>query len=244
MPLMNRIWMTLLGTLVICNSAWAGEPSPCTRLHALYPEPGSFSKRFGTALITGASVSDDFGGVRSPGRRVLEAEKCGFVKKAYPHTPSEEILGHLHSEARGKSFRSLIAIDLFFWDPEKGAKAACEPGHVEKIVRQLKRFSRFLILAKIPPELARGSSECVTLINRELESACVRGKGCFLAPPVPFDRYTGSAPPLQEDGLHLSDAGAEFASHSVCSAFIGISPRPTPGVRRRFPRDQDPDLRQ
>ncbi|NDF15947.1 hypothetical protein EB061_11610, partial [bacterium] len=74
MPLMNRIWMTLLGTLVICNSAWAGEPSPCTRLHALYPEPGSFSKRFGTTLITGASVSDDFGGVRSPGRRVLEAE--------------------------------------------------------------------------------------------------------------------------------------------------------------------------
>jgi hypothetical protein len=217
-----RAWSVIWMLFLIASNARAAEPSPCTRLRMLYPEPGSLSKSIGKTLITGASVSDDYGEVKSPGRRVLENHQSDFVKKAFPHTPSDTILDLLKSELGSKRFRTLIAIDLFFWDPEKGAKGACDPGHVEKILGRLKRFSRSIILAKIPRELARGPSDCVTLINRELESSCEKTPGCFLSPPAPFDRYTGSEPPLQADGLHLSDAGSEFASQSVCVALLEL----------------------
>gem|GEM_PF-5301855 len=199
--------------------------SSCRQLKAIYHEPGSFSRAFGPAFITGASVSDDWNGVKSPGRKVLESMGARFTKGAYPWASSDEILDLIKEKPPAAGTKTLIAIDLFFWDPELGEEAACKPGYVDSVIHELRKYSSRLILAKIPVLLAQGDADCVSLINEELEESCVAGNHCYLAPEPDFGGGANPARYFQADRLHLSDAGSSLAAESICSTFLRMPSR-------------------
>ncbi|NDG84909.1 MAG: SGNH/GDSL hydrolase family protein [Proteobacteria bacterium] len=189
-------------------------------MRALYHDAGSFDRAFGPAFITGASVSDDWNEVKSPGRRVLEMMGARFTKDAFPWSSSEEILEEINEKPPAARTKILIAIDLFFWDPDLGEDANCKPGYVDSVIHELRKHSDRLILAKIPVSLARGDAACVSLINEELEESCVPGNHCYLAPEPDFGGGANPAKYFQPDHLHLSDEGSALAAESVCSTFL------------------------
>jgi hypothetical protein len=219
---MVRFLLTIIASTSL--SAYAQPSGACKKLHAIHPDPKSFRQAFAPALITGASVSNDFGGIKSPAKRVLEQFGARYDQAAFPHEPSEKIL-ELLSNLKGKRrYRTLIAVDLFFWDPEKGSAGSCEKGHVTQVIASLRERSRQLVLARIPKLLARGNKECMDLINGELETACTPDAGCRLAPDIPLDGSAGGADTLlQSDHLHLSDAGSALGGESVCAALLRFS---------------------
>lgn len=192
----------------------------CGQLKAIYHEPGSFNRAFGPAYITGASVSDDWSGVKSPGRRVLESMGATYKKNAVPWSSSDEILEEIKEKPPLPGTQTLIAIDLFFWDPSLGEDDACKPGYVDSVIHELRKYSNRIILAKIPVLLAKGNADCVNLINEEIEESCRPGNHCYLAPEPDFGGGANPARYFQADRLHLSEEGSALAAESVCATFL------------------------
>ncbi len=172
-------------------------------------------------LITGASVSNNHNGVTNPAKRVADLMHVRSTNKSYSNTPSDLILNQLNtSRIRIKKYKSLVSVDLFFWDSVKGGTLNCKPGYVRSVLRKLRRISEHLFLAQIPLELAKGSKECVQMINEDLKLNCLASESCTLINPIQLGNTEEARKLLQSDGLHLSNLGADAAMQNICEGFM------------------------
>lgn len=92
---------------------------------------------FKSVSVLRASVSDNYGGVPSPGDRVASSFEATMFKHAIPHRPSHVILKEKHQfEQKMLNSDLVVAIDLFYWNSVFLDEGKCDVDSVKKQLKQ------------------------------------------------------------------------------------------------------------
>lgn len=180
-------------------------------------------------LITGASVSADFG-TESPGKRLaLRFTSPDKIKTiAHGGTPGVQTVAKL-METDFADRTSVIAIDLFFWDSVIGEQHEVVSA-LHRIVALSKRHDLPVVLGEIPELLPERQPNRIAL-NSAIDKACKEYSNCFVMPFNQLHKKLKSqgyidvngkkltVRDIVPDGLHLSAPASDFLADTMLNLF-------------------------
>lgn len=177
-------------------------------------------KPYKNVSVIGASVSDNYGGVDSPGDRVAGALDGKLFKHAKPHKSSHTILkDESKFQDQLKNSDLVIAIDLFFWNSVKEfwPNQDCSENIVKDQIKELIKVKGKLVLGEVPILRSSQDIECTRKINKVINDDCKKVNNCLVLNEDQMLPRDGNVDELfQSDGLHLSNKGAQYMSDKIC----------------------------
>jgi hypothetical protein len=209
----------VVGLFIFFTGCWEKKmPSSTENLSDLFHKP----------LITGASVSADYG-TPSPGRRLsLRYSSAGNIKTiAKPGTMGRVIEPLISDEALGDR-TIIIAMDFFFWDSTQ-ANDELSREALQKLLAKIKAAKVPLVIGNIP-QLLSGRQPSRASLNQAIEKACNEYEQCFLLRLdelhqqilrdgyLTLDGRNYSLRELVPDGLHLAERASEYLADKILEA--------------------------
>lgn len=168
-----------------------------------------------------------------------------FAKSA-GHSPTNVAVPGSGSDGQMKRLResvddvqSIIALDLFFWDPGENCSKAM--AHAEELINIAKDKNKFLVLATLPT--AMRSQECVGNLNQYIRQNC-KPNNCLLADydswlsqiiggQFQYDGKPVSRTSVFRDSLHLNNYGSRLAQNLMADELLKLDTASCPFLNKQ-----------
>ena len=167
---------------------------------------------FQKCLITGASISGNHGGVKSPGQLYCEAQSLPLIRVAVPGHTSADIAPRAKlalEQAPAPKPDLILAVDLFFWD---SVDPTCAPKRVPKFIETAQALApgSTLVIGNVPVHGA-AAQPCRIGINQALSSSCTAEAHCLI---LDLEKLP-NRPEYYQDALHLSLTGSQVVAQAI-----------------------------